>query len=65
MNADGHGGGDSTIMQELYASMVKHTKPRCGADEGLESAVTALAIDQAVREKRLINLEPVWKKLQR
>ena len=63
--ADGHGGGDHVIWKELYACMVKNSQPKCGGDEGLESAVVALAIDQAIREKRLVNLEPVWKKLNR
>lgn len=65
IGGDGHGGGDATIMKELYVSMVRHTQPKSGGDEGLESAVTALAIDRAIREKKLINLEPVWKRLHR
>ncbi len=63
--ADGHGGGDSVIWKELFQCMVKSSRPTCGGDEGLESAVVALAIDQAMREKRVIDLEPVWKKLNR
>ncbi len=62
---DGHGGGDSYIMKELYECMVKNSKPKCGGDEGLESAVVAMAIDSSIQERALIDLEPIWKKLDR
>lgn len=63
--ADGHGGGDSLIMKELYDCMINTTSPKSSGNEGLESAVTALAIDQAMCEDKVINLEPIWKKLER
>lgn len=63
--ADGHGGGDQYIMKELYDSMINGTMPKCGGDEGLDSAVTALAIDRAAVGTGLFNLEEVWKKLGR
>ncbi len=62
---DGHGGGDSYIMKELYECMTRHSRPKCGGDEGLASAVVALAIDRSIRDKAMVNLEPVWKKLNR
>jgi predicted dehydrogenase len=61
----GHGGGDNVIWKELFQCMVKHSKPKCGGDEGLESAVVALAIDQAMKSKQVVNMEPIWKKLKR
>ncbi|MHB9139449.1 MAG: Gfo/Idh/MocA family protein [Victivallaceae bacterium] len=64
-SGDGHGGGDSYIMKELYECMVKHSKPKCGGEEGLESAVVAMAIDQAIRERAVVDLAPVWKALKR
>ena len=64
-SADGHGGGDAYIMKELFASMTTGALPKCSGSEGLESAVLALAIDQAARERRIVDLEPVWKKLGR
>ena len=64
-SGDGHGGGDSYIMQALYECMVKHSKPKCGGDEGLESAVVAMGIDQAIRERTMVDLAPVWKQLNR
>ena len=39
--------------------------PKCSGSEGLESAVLALAIDQAARTGKVVDLEPVWKKLGR
>lgn len=63
--ADGHGGGDAFIMKDLYGCMVNATSPKSSGNEGLESAVTALVIDQAMCEEKVINLEPIWKKLER
>lgn len=63
--ADGHGGGDHVIWKELFQCMDRRTTPKCGGDEGLESAVTALAIDEAIRKRQIVNLEPVWKRLRR
>jgi hypothetical protein len=62
---DGHGGGDSFIMKELYDSMVNGTLPKCSGVEGLESSVVALAIEQAKDSGEVFDLEPVWKKLNR
>lgn len=61
--ADGHGGGDDVIMKELYDTMANDTSPKSSGEEGLRSAVTALAIDQAAREGRVIDLKPTWKSL--
>ena len=65
VSGDGHGGGDSFIMKELYDTMTKGTEPKCSGDEGLESAVTALALDQAAKTNAIVDLEPIWKKLDR
>ena len=62
---DGHGGGDNYIMKDLYECMSKHSKPKCSGDEGLESAVAALAIDRAIKDKAMVNLEPIWEKMNR
>ena len=64
-NADGHGGGDSHIMKEVWATMTQGVPPKCSGNEGLESAVFALGLDQSAREGRIIDLEPVWQKLNR
>ena len=62
---DGHGGGDEVIMKELFHTMKTGDAPKCSGSEGLESAVLALAIDEAARTGRIVDLEPVWKKLGR
>ena len=63
--ADGHGGGDSVIMKELFECMCTNLEPECSGDEGLESAVVALSIDQAITSQTIIDLEPIWQKLDR
>jgi predicted dehydrogenase len=62
---DLHGGGDRFIMKELYDSMRTGAAPKCSGSEGLESAVWALAIDQASHSGQIIDLEKVWIKLDR
>ena len=63
--SDLHGGGDNFIMKELYDSMKNGTQPKCSGNEGLESAVFALALDQSAREGKVVDLEPIWKALDR
>lgn len=60
-----HNGGDQIIMRELYDTMVQGTPPCCAGEEGLESSVTAIALDVAAREDRIVDLEPTWRKLGR
>ncbi len=63
---DGHGGGDSYIMKELYEGpMTTDALPTCSGSEGLESAVLALCIDKAAKSRKVVDVEPVWKKLNR
>jgi predicted dehydrogenase len=62
---DGHGGGDSFIMKELYDSMANGTEPKCSGNEGLQSAVYALALEEAANTGKVFDLEPVWKTLGR
>ena len=61
--SDGHGGGDDFIMKELYHTMANDAPPTCSGEEGLRSAVAALAIDQSAREGRIIDLTPTWESL--
>lgn len=62
---DGHGGGDAHIMEELAESMHNETVPKCSGSEGLESAVYALALDQAAKTGSVVDLEETWKSLGR
>lgn len=63
--ADAHGGGDEFIMKELYETMCTGIEPKSSGDEGLESAVVAIVMDQAAQTNQMIDLEPIWKKLGR
>jgi len=63
--SDGHGGGDDFIMKELYETMSEGVEPKCSGNEGLESAVVALAMDQAAQTNKMIDMEPIWEKLGR
>ncbi|WP_417169601.1 Gfo/Idh/MocA family protein [Victivallis sp.] len=62
-SGDGHGGGDSYIMKELYETMSKGGPPKCSGQEGLRSAVFALALDRAAQTGELVDLEPIWDSL--
>ena len=62
-SGDGHGGGDSYIMKELYETMSKGVPPKCSGQEGLRSAVFALALDRAAQTGELVDLEPIWDSL--
>ena len=63
--SDGHGGGDCIIMEDLYDTMCNGTEPKCSGSEGLESAIYVMALDQAAQSGKIIDLEPIWKKLER
>ncbi len=45
--------------------MVHGTEPECSGEEGLESSVTALAIDRARVEGKVFDLEEVWTQMDR
>lgn len=45
--------------------MTAGTAPKCSGYEGLESAVYALAVDQAAVSGICVDLEPVWQSLGR
>jgi predicted dehydrogenase len=62
---DGHGGGDSFIMKELYKSMAEEMEPASSGNEALESSVLAMAIDEAAVNNTIVDLEPIWKTMER
>jgi predicted dehydrogenase len=62
---DLHGGGDRIIMESLYDTMVNGTAPKCSGDEGLTSAVAALAADMSMQKGSIIDIEPIWQALGR
>lgn len=58
----GHGGGDGILADDIVASIVDGVPPKASGEEGLRSAVTCLAIDEAMREHRVVELDPIWKR---
>ena len=65
LEGDGHGGGDDYIMKSLYDTMINGTPPLCSGEEGLQSAVAALAIDQAAKTGQVFDIEPIWSEMGR
>jgi len=56
-----HGGGDELIIEDLLESMSTGSKPKATGEEGFQSAIVCFAIDVAMREGRVVDLEPYWK----
>ena len=52
-------------MKEFMECVRSGSAPKSGGSEGLESAVVALAIEQAAETEQIVDLEPVWKMLDR
>ena len=52
-------------MKELFETMQTGKEPRSGGNEGLESTVCAVALDTAMREESVFDVEPVWASLGR
>jgi predicted dehydrogenase len=58
--SDGHGGGDDILAQELADSMLNGAPPSVGLDEGLKSALTCFAIDDAMVSGQVVDVMPYW-----
>jgi len=61
LDSDGHGGGDVMMARSLVETLLRGEPPLASAREGVTSAIVALAIDQAQREGRIIDLREDWK----
>lgn len=57
---DGHGGGDKIMGEKLSRTLLEGEPPYASVKEGLYSAITAFAIDQSVRENRIVDVRPLW-----
>lgn len=57
---DGHAGGDEVMARHLAATIVEGKAPIAGMEEALRSAVICFGIDQALDEKRVVDLRPLW-----
>ncbi len=59
----GHYGSDLFLAASLAQSIHHQSQPMAGIEEGIKSAVTAFAIDQALDEKRIVELTSLWDKV--
>jgi len=59
----GHGDGDAVLAAELAETMLNQVMPPVGLLEGLESAVTCFAIDEAMDSGTVVDVGPYWEKL--
>ncbi|MFO7871262.1 MAG: Gfo/Idh/MocA family oxidoreductase [Kiritimatiellia bacterium] len=59
----GHGGGDDVLVKELAESMLNGTPPSVGLMEGLDSALTCFAVDEAMDSGTVTDVRPCWKKI--
>lgn len=56
----GHGDGDHYLSRELADSMLNGTQPRAGISDGLASAATCLAIDEAMDTGTVVDCASYW-----
>ncbi|HAU37882.1 MAG TPA: hypothetical protein DCX07_09225 [Phycisphaerales bacterium] len=56
-----HGGGDAVLGRSLADSMLRGEPPRATLEDGLRSAITAFAVDEAMVQGRLIDVTPYWR----
>ncbi len=59
----GHGGGDPVLIDELYAVVRGEGEPAATLEAGLESAVTAFAIDEAMDRGCVVDLGESWRRV--
>lgn len=57
---DGHGGGDEILAKELLDCLLNQSTSSTTAKDGLISAITCFAIDDAQRENRVVSLDSDW-----
>ncbi|MHC4914016.1 MAG: Gfo/Idh/MocA family protein [Planctomycetota bacterium] len=58
----GHGGADGTLSASLRESIVNGAPPLADPVDGLVSAATAFAVDQAMESGKVVSLAPTWKR---
>ena len=59
----GHGGGGTQQANEVLASMLEGIEPSAGLLEGLNSAVTCFAIDEAMDKGMIVDCKPYWRQV--
>lgn len=61
IHSDEHAGGDPEIARGLYGAMVHGIDPKASIYEGLCSAITVFGVDQAMGERTVLDLRPMWR----
>lgn len=56
-----HAGADAQLVVALADWILRSVPPRTGIEHALDSAVTCFGIDQALDERRMIDMQPLWK----
>jgi predicted dehydrogenase len=62
-NASQHGGGDERQLASCVAALLEGGPPPAGGRAGLVASVTAMAIDEALLEGRVVDLNERWRHL--
>lgn len=55
-----HAGADSQLVAALAQWILRSVAPRTGIEHALDSAVTCFGIDQALDERRVIDMRSLW-----
>lgn len=63
ITGDGHGGADEPMCRALADCMAGRAAPAAGLLEGIRSLVLANAIDQAMEENKIIDVSPLWRRV--
>lgn len=59
----GHYGGDELMGKNLAATMLTNKPPLAGLNDGIESAVSCLGVDQALDTASIIDYAPLWQQV--
>ena len=59
----GHGGGDAFLVNDLISAMTSDAQPKATGQEGIMSAVACIALEQAMQQRQVVDVEPYWKQL--
>jgi predicted dehydrogenase len=59
----GHGGGDDVLARELADCIERGASPAAGIEQGFASAVTCFAIDRAMDEGVVVDVDLMWREL--
>ncbi len=58
-----HGGGDQVLARELADCMINGTPTFVGLADGVKSAVTCFAIDEALDSGTVVDVRPYWERV--